>query len=38
MGKTVYLTPAFTTPDADLEILLAAIRKVVGAGGGRQYA
>jgi adenosylmethionine-8-amino-7-oxononanoate aminotransferase len=29
----VYLTPAFTTPDADLEILIAAIRKVVGAGG-----
>jgi adenosylmethionine-8-amino-7-oxononanoate aminotransferase len=33
MGKTVYLTPAFTTPDADLAILTAAIRKVVGAGG-----
>jgi adenosylmethionine-8-amino-7-oxononanoate aminotransferase len=33
MGKVVYLTPAFTTPDADLAILTAAIRKVVGAGG-----
>jgi adenosylmethionine-8-amino-7-oxononanoate aminotransferase len=33
MGKTVYLTPAFTTPDADLAILTAAVRKVVGAGG-----
>ena len=34
MGKVVYLTPAFMTPDADLAILTAAIRKVVGAGGG----
>jgi adenosylmethionine-8-amino-7-oxononanoate aminotransferase len=33
MGRTVYLTPAFTTPDADLAILTAAIRKVIGAGG-----
>jgi len=33
MGKVVYLTPAFTTPDADLEILLSAIREVIGAGG-----
>jgi adenosylmethionine-8-amino-7-oxononanoate aminotransferase len=33
MGKVVYLTPAFTTPDADLAILTAATRKVVGAGG-----
>ncbi|MGR4863999.1 adenosylmethionine--8-amino-7-oxononanoate transaminase [Caulobacter sp. LARHSG274] len=33
MGKVVYLTPAFTTPDADLAILTAAIRKVIGAGG-----
>jgi adenosylmethionine-8-amino-7-oxononanoate aminotransferase len=32
MGRTVYLTPAFTTPDADLAILTAAIRKVIGAG------
>ena len=33
MGRTVYLTPAFTTPDADLAILTAAIREVVSAGG-----
>ncbi len=33
MGKVVYLTPAFTTPDTDLEILLSAIREVIGAGG-----
>lgn len=33
MGKVVYLTPAFTTPDTDLAILTAAIRKVAGAGG-----
>ncbi|PXA75423.1 adenosylmethionine--8-amino-7-oxononanoate transaminase [Caulobacter sp. D4A] len=33
MGKVVYLTPAFTTPDADLDILLSAIREVVIAGG-----
>lgn len=30
MGKVVYLTPAFTTPDADLALLTAAVRKVVG--------
>ncbi|WP_454760396.1 adenosylmethionine--8-amino-7-oxononanoate transaminase [Caulobacter segnis] len=30
MGKVVYLTPAFTTPDADLELLTSAVRKVVG--------
>lgn len=30
MGKLVYLTPAFTTPDADLALLTAAVRKVVG--------
>ncbi len=33
MGKVVYLTPAFTTPDADLDILLSAICEVIGAGG-----
>ena len=30
MGKVVYLTPAFTTPDADLALLTAAVREVVG--------
>ncbi|WP_184719001.1 adenosylmethionine--8-amino-7-oxononanoate transaminase [Caulobacter sp.] len=30
MGKVVYLTPAFTTPDADLDLLTSAVRKVVG--------
>lgn len=30
MGKVVYLTPAFTTPDADLALLTSAVRKVVG--------
>ncbi|PIB91745.1 adenosylmethionine--8-amino-7-oxononanoate transaminase [Caulobacter sp. FWC2] len=30
MGKVVYLTPAFTTPDADLDLLTAAVRNVVG--------
>jgi adenosylmethionine-8-amino-7-oxononanoate aminotransferase len=30
MGKVVYLTPAFTTSDADLDVLTAAVRKVVG--------
>ena len=30
MGKLVYLTPAFTTPDADLDLLTAAVRNVVG--------
>ncbi len=33
MGKVVYLTPAYTTPDTDLDILLSAIRDVIGAGG-----
>ncbi|PLR26503.1 adenosylmethionine--8-amino-7-oxononanoate transaminase [Caulobacter zeae] len=33
MGKVVYLTPAYTTLDADLDILLSAIRDVIGAGG-----
>ncbi|WP_297508181.1 adenosylmethionine--8-amino-7-oxononanoate transaminase [uncultured Caulobacter sp.] len=32
MGKVVYLTPAFTTPDADLERLTAAVRRVTGVG------
>jgi len=30
MGKVVYLTPAFTTPDADLALLTLAVRKVIG--------
>ncbi len=30
MGKVVYLTPAFTTPDADLALLTHAVRQVVG--------
>jgi len=30
MGKLVYLTPAFMTPDADIALLTAAVRKVVG--------
>lgn len=30
MGKVVYLTPAFTTPDGDIERLTSAIREVVG--------
>jgi adenosylmethionine-8-amino-7-oxononanoate aminotransferase len=30
MGKVVYLTPAFTTPDADLALLTRAVRKVLG--------
>ena len=30
MGKVVYLTPAFTTPDGDLDLLTAAVRNVVG--------
>jgi adenosylmethionine-8-amino-7-oxononanoate aminotransferase len=30
MGKVVYLTPAFTTPDEDLELLTKAVRTVVG--------
>jgi adenosylmethionine-8-amino-7-oxononanoate aminotransferase len=32
MGKLVYLTPAFTTPDSDLDLLTAAVREVVGVG------
>ena len=32
MGKVIYLTPAFTTPDADLALLTSAVRKVVGVG------
>ncbi|MET3665969.1 adenosylmethionine--8-amino-7-oxononanoate transaminase [Caulobacter sp. 1776] len=30
MGKVVYLAPAFTTADADLDLLTAAVREVVG--------
>jgi adenosylmethionine-8-amino-7-oxononanoate aminotransferase len=30
MGKVIYLTPAFTTPDADLALLTRAVRKVLG--------
>jgi adenosylmethionine-8-amino-7-oxononanoate aminotransferase len=30
MGKVVYLTPAFTTPDEDLALLTRAVRQVVG--------
>jgi len=30
MGKVVYLTPAFTTPDEDLALLTSAVRAVVG--------
>jgi adenosylmethionine---8-amino-7-oxononanoate aminotransferase len=30
MGRLVYLTPAFTTPDDDLALLTAAVRKVTG--------
>ncbi|MBO9708140.1 MAG: adenosylmethionine--8-amino-7-oxononanoate transaminase [Caulobacter sp.] len=33
MGKTVYLAPAFNTPDADLAVLTSAMRRVLGAGG-----
>jgi adenosylmethionine-8-amino-7-oxononanoate aminotransferase len=29
MGKVVYLTPAFITSDAELEVLTGAIRSVV---------
>lgn len=29
MGRVVYLTPAFTIPEADLDRLLAAVRAVV---------
>jgi adenosylmethionine-8-amino-7-oxononanoate aminotransferase len=31
LGRVVYLTPAFTIPDADLAKLTAAVRTVVGA-------
>jgi adenosylmethionine-8-amino-7-oxononanoate aminotransferase len=30
MGRVVYLTPAFTTPDDDLALLTGAVRQVVG--------
>lgn len=30
MGKVIYLTPAFTTPDEDLALLTSAVREVVG--------
>lgn len=30
MGKVIYLTPAFTTPNEDLALLTSAVRKVVG--------
>lgn len=30
MGKVVYLTPAFMTPDDDLALLTRAVRQVVG--------
>ncbi|THD60226.1 adenosylmethionine--8-amino-7-oxononanoate transaminase [Phenylobacterium sp.] len=33
MGKVVYLTPAFTIPEGDLERLTAAVRKVLTASG-----
>jgi len=29
MGKVIYLTPAFTTPDADLALLIRAVRRVL---------
>lgn len=29
MGKVIYLTPAFTTPDADLNLLTRAVRRVL---------
>jgi adenosylmethionine-8-amino-7-oxononanoate aminotransferase len=29
MGKIIYLTPAFTTPDADLALLTRAVRRVL---------
>ncbi len=31
MGKVIYLTPSFTTPDADLALLTRAVRRVIGA-------
>ena len=30
MGKVIYLTPAFTTPDEDLALLTSAVRKAAG--------
>lgn len=30
MGKVIYLTPAFTTPNEDLALLTSAVREVVG--------
>jgi len=32
MGKVIYLTPAFVTPDADLALLTRAVRQIVGVG------
>jgi len=32
MGKVIYLTPAFMTPDADLARLTGAVRQIVGVG------
>ena len=32
MGKVIYLTPAFTTPDQDLALLTLAVRKGIGVG------
>ena len=32
MGKVIYLTPAFTTPDEDLALLTLAVRKGIGVG------
>jgi len=32
MGKVIYLTPAFMTPDADLALLTRAVRQIVGVG------
>jgi adenosylmethionine-8-amino-7-oxononanoate aminotransferase len=29
MGRVIYLTPAFTTPDADLALLTRAVRRVL---------
>ena len=31
MGKVVYLTPAFVTSDAELEVLTGAVRTVLNA-------
>ena len=30
MGKVIYLTPAFMTPNEDLALLTSAVRTVVG--------